>query len=152
MSEAAGCLPTWFLTQGLTPYSTVFRRERFGIAIAPLRLDSFQEAGRKEAPNESRNQTASQFLARNHWNKCWRPNSIYSSSEYWKPLRAISFHLTAAAREFLLLKGTEQHYGAERLKLAIERHIVCSLANLLATDQIHVGDMVCIDRDHNQPC
>ncbi len=62
------------------------------------------------------------------------------------------FHLTAAAREFLLLKGTEQRYGAERLKLPIERHIVYPLANLLATDQIHVGDMVCIDRDHNQPC
>jgi C-terminal, D2-small domain, of ClpB protein len=62
------------------------------------------------------------------------------------------FYLTAAAREFLLLKGTEQRYGAERLKLPIERHIVYPLANLLATDQIHVGDMVCIDRDHNQPC
>ena len=62
------------------------------------------------------------------------------------------FHVTASAREFLLLKGTEQRYGAERLKLAIERHIVYPLANLLATDQIHVGDMVCIDRDHNQPC
>ena len=35
--------------------------------------------------------------------------------------------------------------------MEIERHIVYPLANLLATDQIHVGDMVCIG-DHNQPC
>jgi hypothetical protein len=33
----------------------------------------------------------------------------------------------------------------------VERHIVYPLADLLAADQIHVGDMVCIDRDHNQP-
>ena len=62
------------------------------------------------------------------------------------------FDVTRSAKEFLLLKGSEQGYGAQRLKLAIERHIVYPLANLLATDQIHVGDMVCIDRDHNQPC
>src|SRR6266403_4953713 len=62
------------------------------------------------------------------------------------------FHLTAAAREFLLLKGREQRYGAERLKLAIERHIVYPLANLLATDQIQAGDTVRIDRDRYQPC
>ena len=61
------------------------------------------------------------------------------------------FHLTAAAREFLLRKGAEQGDGAQRLKLAIERHIVYPLANLLATDQIHIGDVVRIDRDHNQP-
>jgi hypothetical protein len=34
--------------------------------------------------------------------------------------------------------------------LAIERHIVYPLANLFATDQIHVGDIVRIDWDHNQ--
>jgi len=62
------------------------------------------------------------------------------------------FHVTASAREFLLLKGTAQRHGAQRLTLAIERHIVYPLTNLLATDQIHVGDMVRIDRDHNQPC
>jgi ATP-dependent Clp protease ATP-binding subunit ClpA len=60
--------------------------------------------------------------------------------------------LTAAAMEFLLRKGTAQRYGAQRLKLAIERHIVYPLANLLVTDQIHVGDMVRIDRHHNEPC
>ena len=61
------------------------------------------------------------------------------------------FDVTGSAKEFLLLKGTEQGYSAQRLKLEIERHIVYPLANLFATDQIHVGDMIRIDRDHNQP-
>jgi len=34
--------------------------------------------------------------------------------------------------------------------LVIERHIVYPLANLFATDHIHVGDNVRIDWDHNQ--
>ena len=60
------------------------------------------------------------------------------------------FRVTGSAKEFLLLNATEQRYGAQRLKLAIERHIVYPLANLFATDQIHVGDNVRIDWDHNQ--
>jgi ATP-dependent Clp protease ATP-binding subunit ClpA len=60
------------------------------------------------------------------------------------------FRVTGAAKEFLLLNATEQRYDAQRLKLAIERHIVYLLANLFATDQIHVDDNVGIDWDHNQ--
>lgn len=63
-----------------------------------------------------------------------------------------SFDVTRSAKEFLLLKGSRQSYGAQRLKLAIERHVVYPLADLFATDQIKVGDKVRIDRDHNQPC
>jgi hypothetical protein len=36
------------------------------------------------------------------------------------------------------------------LKRAIERHVVYPLANLLATDQVHLGDLVCIDWDSAQ--
>ena len=61
------------------------------------------------------------------------------------------FYVTDSAREFLLLNATEQHYDARRLKLTIERLIVYPLANLLATDRIQVGDMIRIDRDHDQP-
>jgi ATP-dependent Clp protease ATP-binding subunit ClpA len=61
------------------------------------------------------------------------------------------FYVTDSAREFLLPNTTEQHYGARRLKLAIERLIVYPLANLLATDRIQVGDMIRIDRDQDQP-
>jgi ATP-dependent Clp protease ATP-binding subunit ClpA len=62
------------------------------------------------------------------------------------------FDVTRSAKEFLLQKGSEQRYGAERLKLAIERHLVYPLANLFATDQIQAGDTVRIDRDQYQPC
>ncbi len=49
-----------------------------------------------------------------------------------------------------MLNATERRHDAQRLKLTIERHIVYPLANLFATDQIHVGDIVRIDWDHNQ--
>jgi ATP-dependent Clp protease ATP-binding subunit ClpB len=62
------------------------------------------------------------------------------------------FRVTGPGREFLLQEGTDQRYGARHLKRAVERHIVYPLANLLATDQIHFGDLVCIDWDHHQDC
>jgi len=61
------------------------------------------------------------------------------------------FYVTDSAKQLLLAKATEQHYDARRLKLAIERLIVYPLANLLATDRIQVGDLIRIDRDHDQP-
>ena len=57
------------------------------------------------------------------------------------------FRVTAAGRDFLLREGTDQRYGARHLKRAIERHVVYPLANLLATEQVHLGDLVCIDWD-----
>jgi len=62
------------------------------------------------------------------------------------------FRVTAPGREFLLQEGTDQRYGARHLKRAIERQVVSPLANLLATDQVHPGDLVCIDWDHSQDC
>src|SRR6266705_1925858 len=55
------------------------------------------------------------------------------------------FRVTQAGREFLLQEGTDQRYGARHLKRSIERHVVYPLANLLATEQVHLGDLVCID-------
>src|ERR1700726_2868607 len=62
------------------------------------------------------------------------------------------FRVTGPAKEFLLQEGTDQRYGARHLKRAIERHVVYPLANLLATEQVHLGDLVCIDwdREHSQ--
>ena len=57
------------------------------------------------------------------------------------------FRVTSAARDFLLQEGTDQRYGARHLKRAIERHIVYPLANLLATEQVHLGDLIRIDWD-----
>jgi ATPases with chaperone activity, ATP-binding subunit len=62
------------------------------------------------------------------------------------------FRVTSAAREFLLQEGTDQRYGARHLKRAIERNIVYPLANLLATEQVHVGDLICIDFNRKESC
>jgi ATP-dependent Clp protease ATP-binding subunit ClpA len=57
------------------------------------------------------------------------------------------FRVTGAGRDFLLKEGTDQRYGARHLKRAIERHVVYPLANLLATEQVQLGDLVRIDWD-----
>ncbi|HYA96765.1 MAG TPA: AAA family ATPase [Methylomirabilota bacterium] len=57
------------------------------------------------------------------------------------------FRVTGAGREFLLEEGTDARYGARHLKRAIERHVVYPLANLLATEQVRLGDLICVDRD-----
>src|SRR5881398_2372446 len=57
------------------------------------------------------------------------------------------FRVTDTGREFLLKEGTDQRYGARHLKRAIERHVVYPLANLLATEQVRLGDLIKIDWD-----
>src|SRR5207302_1803043 len=60
------------------------------------------------------------------------------------------FRVTQPGREFLLQEGTDQRYGARHLKRAIERHVVYPLANLLATEQVHLGDLIGIDWNKEQ--
>src|SRR5271170_351709 len=60
------------------------------------------------------------------------------------------FRVTEAGRDFLLREGTDQRYGARHLKRAIERYLVYPLANLLATQQVRMGDLVCIDWNTEQ--
>lgn len=57
------------------------------------------------------------------------------------------FHVRAAGKDFLLREGTDPRYGARHLKRAVERYLVCPLANLLATRQVRTGDMLCVDWD-----
>src|SRR2546428_12892065 len=57
------------------------------------------------------------------------------------------FRVTPQALEYLLREGTDLKYGARHLKRAIERHIVYPLANILASEQVRLGDMLCIDWD-----
>jgi ATP-dependent Clp protease ATP-binding subunit ClpA len=57
------------------------------------------------------------------------------------------FRVSDSGRDFLLQEGTDQRYGARHLKRAIERYVVYPLANLLATQQVRVGDLVRIDWD-----
>jgi ATP-dependent Clp protease ATP-binding subunit ClpA len=62
------------------------------------------------------------------------------------------FRVTPEAREFLLRDGTDLKFGARHLKRAIERHLVYPLANLLATEQVTLGDILCVDRSADQAC
>ena len=57
------------------------------------------------------------------------------------------FHVRPAGKDFLLREGTDPRYGARHLKRAVERYLVCPLANLLATRQVRTGDMLCVDWD-----
>src|SRR5712691_8872649 len=59
--------------------------------------------------------------------------------------RPFLFRITSEGREFLLEEGTDHRYGARHLKRAIERNVVCALSRLLATGQLHQGDVLLID-------
>ena len=51
-------------------------------------------------------------------------------------------NVTDAAREFLLVEGTDFRYGARHLKRAIECLLVQPLSNLMASGQIRRGDCI----------
>jgi ATP-dependent Clp protease ATP-binding subunit ClpB len=55
------------------------------------------------------------------------------------------FNCTRSARDFLLEEGTDAKFGARHLKRAIERHLVFPISNLIATQQISLGDLVTVD-------
>src|SRR6266481_4435798 len=61
--------------------------------------------------------------------------------------RPFLFRITEEGRAFLLQEGTDQRYGARHLKRAIERYVVYPIARLLATAQVHQGDVLIIDRN-----
>jgi ATP-dependent Clp protease ATP-binding subunit ClpA len=61
-----------------------------------------------------------------------------------------TFHLDAAARGFLLREGTDLRYGARHLKRAIDRYLVCPLANLIASAQLGQSDLVSVEYDERQ--
>jgi ATP-dependent Clp protease ATP-binding subunit ClpA len=61
--------------------------------------------------------------------------------------RQFVFRCTTEARNFLLREGTDIKFGARHLKRSIERHLVFPISNLLATDQIQLGDLITVDFD-----
>jgi ATP-dependent Clp protease ATP-binding subunit ClpB len=61
--------------------------------------------------------------------------------------RQFVFNCTREARDFLLREGTDVKFGARHLKRSIERHVVFPISNLLATDQIQLGDLLTVDFD-----
>jgi ATP-dependent Clp protease ATP-binding subunit ClpA len=60
------------------------------------------------------------------------------------------FKCTPKAKEFLLKEGTDLKYGARHLKRALERHLVYPLSNLVATNQVSLGDLVRIDYNEQE--
>jgi ATP-dependent Clp protease ATP-binding subunit ClpA len=59
--------------------------------------------------------------------------------------------VTEPARDFLLSEGTDLKYGARHLKRAIDRHLVHSLSNLIASGQVRGGDLIRVDLDAERP-
>src|SRR6201997_4322877 len=57
-----------------------------------------------------------------------------------------AFSCTPAVKQLLLSEGTDRAYGARHLKRTIERNIVLPLADLVATNQVRLGDFIRIDR------
>lgn len=55
------------------------------------------------------------------------------------------FQCTDAAKGLLLKEGIDFKYGARHLKRAIERFLVYPLSNLVATEQVGLGDLVTVD-------
>jgi len=55
--------------------------------------------------------------------------------------------VTEPAKEFLLSEGTDLKYGARHLKRAIDRNLVHSLSNLMASGQVRGGDLLRVDFD-----
>lgn len=68
------------------------------------------------------------------------------------PQRSFAFTVTDAAKEFLLLEGTDVKYGARHLKRAIERLLVQPLSNLIATEQVRAGDWIRVDYENGGAC
>jgi len=60
------------------------------------------------------------------------------------------FNVTASARSFLLREGTDMKYGARHLKRAIERTLLHPLSNLIASGQVHGGDLIRVDFDSSE--
>ncbi len=58
-----------------------------------------------------------------------------------------TLRLTNEAKEFLLSEGIEYRYGARHLKRAIERFLVNPIANLAATGQVTLDDVLIAEFD-----
>src|SRR2546427_12528911 len=59
------------------------------------------------------------------------------------------FRVTAGGREFLVKEGTDLKDGARHLKRAVGRHVGYPMANLPATEQIHLGDILSFGWDQS---
>src|ERR1044071_6758920 len=61
--------------------------------------------------------------------------------------RQFIFRCTGNTKDFLLREGTDLKYGARHLKRAIERFLIYPMSNLIATEQVKIGDQIRVDVD-----
>lgn len=61
------------------------------------------------------------------------------------------FNCSDKAKQALLAEGTDPKYGARHLKRALERNLVFPLANLVATQQIKMGDYIAVNYEGDIP-
>ena len=59
------------------------------------------------------------------------------------------FNCSDSVKELLLREGMDSRYGARHLKRSIERLVVMPMSNLVASGQVHLGDSIYLDLDHN---
>ena len=55
------------------------------------------------------------------------------------------FQCSDTAKDMLLSEGIDYKYGARHLKRSVERFLVYPLSNLVATEQVGLGDLVYVD-------
>jgi ATP-dependent Clp protease ATP-binding subunit ClpA len=60
------------------------------------------------------------------------------------------FQCSDKAKDMLLKEGIDYKYGARHLKRSIERFLVYPLSNLVATEQVGLGDLVHVDLHDSQ--
>jgi len=60
--------------------------------------------------------------------------------------RAFELEVTAAARQYLLTKGTSSEYGARELKRTLLREVTQPLAAMVANGEVPPESIVCVDR------
>jgi len=62
--------------------------------------------------------------------------------------RLFVFKISEAGKQFLLIEGTDNKFGARHLKRAIERLVVQPISNLIGTNQVSHGDAILVDHQH----
>jgi ATP-dependent Clp protease ATP-binding subunit ClpB len=79
-------------------------------------------------------------------------NQVQDRIRLADPDKMFVLTVSDAGKEFLLSQGTDLKYGARHLKRAIERLLVHPLSNLMATNQISMGDWIKADFDKERCC
>jgi len=90
-------------------------------------------------------------LRREQLERGWKSSWARCSSAFWKPPRSILVPRDRCRRDFLLQEGTDQRYGARHLN-ALSNAMSYIHWRTCWHQQVHLGDLVCIDWNKEQDC